>query len=92
MTKIRKQRTTLKKISFLLRFPLLFTLWIQRYEFIQYVVWEDTSFLYKFFQLTKSMDGVYGILVEVLYHVFKDFLLSGVLIIGHYNDGRLMPQ
>ena len=92
MTKVRKQRTTLKRISFLLRFPLLFTLWIQRYEFIQYVVWEDTLFLYKFFQLTKSMDDIYGILVEVLYHVFKNFLLSGVLIIRHYYDGGFMPQ
>jgi len=29
--------------------------------------------LYNFIQVINDMDGVYGILVEVLYHVFKDF-------------------
>ena len=47
--------------------------------------------LYNFIQLTKGMEGVYGILVEVLYHVFKDFLLPCTFIKRHYYDGGLMP-
>lgn len=48
-------------------------------------------FLNIFIQFPQVMDGMNTILIEVFYHIIHYLLLSGVLIVWHDDDWRLMP-